>query len=278
VFRRRNPAPPPRAEQADWRTFDSVADVYDRTRAPVHEPVARDLVAILDQPVDGGLLDVGTGTGVVAAAAQAGGWRPVVGLDRSLPMLAWARSREVSHLLCGSAIDLPFRDATFGAVASQFALHTFPKLETALFDMLRVLRPEGRLGAATWAGQDDEFTRTWRSMADAYATKEVLDGALRQAAPWQQRLSDRGQLEEALRSAGLRNVTIERREYRATVSQEDYLLGRETSAAGRFLRGMLGDALWERFRSEVREAFRSRFADPLGDTYETLIAVGIKSE
>jgi ubiquinone/menaquinone biosynthesis C-methylase UbiE len=255
-----------------------VADAYDRTRAPVHEPVARDLVAALGQPMESGLLDVGTGTGVVAAAAQAAAWLPVVGLDRSLPMLVRARTRGVGHLLCGSAIDLPFADATFGAVVTQFALHTFPKLETALFDMLRVLRPEGRFGTATWAGQDDEFTRTWRSLADAYATKELLDGALRQAAPWHQRLSDPDQLEEALRTAGLRNVTVEPREYRATVSQEDYLLGRETSAAGRFLRGMLGDALWERFRSEVRETFRSRFSDPLGDTSDTLIAVGIKSE
>lgn len=278
MFRRRAPASAPRAEQADWRSFDSVADVYDRTRAPVHEPVARDLVAALGQPVEKGLLDVGTGTGVVAAAAQAAGWRPVVGLDRSLPMLVRARSRGVGHLLCGSAIDLPFGDSAFGAVVSQFALHTFPKLETALFDMLRVLRREGRFGAATWAGQDDEFTRTWRSMADAYATKELLDGALRQAAPWHHRLSDPDQLEETLRSAGLRNVTVERREYRATVSQEDYLLGRETSVAGRFLRGMLGDTLWERFRSQVRETFRGRFADPLGDTYEVLIGVGIKPE
>jgi hypothetical protein len=144
--------------------------------------------------------------------------------------------------------------------------------------MMRVLRVEGRVGAATWGGQDDEFTRTWRSAADAYATKDLLAGALRKAAPWHERFSDPARLEETFRAAGLRNVIVERREYRATVSQDDYLLGRETSVSGRFLKGMLGEALWERFRSQVRETFRSRFPDPIGDTYEVLIGVGIKPQ
>jgi ubiquinone/menaquinone biosynthesis C-methylase UbiE len=276
MFRRKTQATAPRPP--DWRSFDSVAEEYDRTRAPVHQPVAHDLVAALGPPREGGLLDVGTGTGVAAAAGASAGWRPTIGLDRSFPMLTRARGRGLGGLLAGSAIDLPFGDATFGAVAVQFALHTFPKYETALFDMMRVLRVEGRLGAATWAGQDDEFTRTWRSVADAYATKDLLDDALSKAAPWHQRFSDAGRLEETLRAAGLRNVAVERREYRATVSQDDYLLGRETSASGRFLKGMLGEALWQRFRSQVRETFRSRFSDPIGDTFEVLIGVGIKPE
>jgi ubiquinone/menaquinone biosynthesis C-methylase UbiE len=276
MFRRKTQATARSAP--DWRSFDSVAEDYDRTRAPVHQPVADDLVAALGPPREGGLLDVGTGTGVAAAAARSAGWRPTIGLDPSFPMLARARKRGVGGLVAASVIDLPFADATFGAVTVQFALHIFPKYETALFDMMRVLRVEGRVGAATWTGQDDEFTRTWRSVADAYATKDLMDDALRKAGPWYQRFSDPGPLGETLRAAGLRNVTVERREYRATVSQEDYLLGRETSASGRFLKGMLGQALWERFRSQVRETFRSRFPDPIGDTYEVLIGVGIKPE
>jgi ubiquinone/menaquinone biosynthesis C-methylase UbiE len=274
--RKRERTAAPAARRSDWRSFDQVAETYDRVRAPIHQPPARDLVEALGPPAPGGLLDVGTGTGILAAAARDAGWNPVVGADRSTSMLALARPRGVANTVAADAVDLPFPDGAFSAIAAAFSLHTFPKYDTALFDMLRVLRRGGRLGAATWVRHLDDFTRTWRSVAEAYATKDLLDDAVRRAAPWEERFSDPGRLEETLRDAGLRAVTVERRRYRATVSLADYLAGRETTAAGRFLHGMLGEALWERFRARVEEEFRSRFPDPLGDFSEVLLAVGVR--
>jgi ubiquinone/menaquinone biosynthesis C-methylase UbiE len=218
---------------------------------------------------------VGTGTGVLAAAARDAGWDPVVGVDSSVPMLRLAAAR-VPLIVAADAVDLPFPDARFDAVASAFALHVFPNYQTALFDMLRVIRPGGRFGTATWASSDDEFLRTWRGVAEAYGTKALLDDAKRRAAPWEERFADPSRLNEALRDAGLRHITLARHEYRHVVSIDDYLAGRETSALGRFLRGMLGDALWERFRARVEEEFRRRFSDPIGDTSEVLIATATR--
>jgi ubiquinone/menaquinone biosynthesis C-methylase UbiE len=273
MFRRRSPSTTPTPTR-DWRSFDEVAEVYARVRAPVHEPPARDLVAELGLPAEGGLLDVGTGTGVLLAAAAEAGWSPAVGVDRSVPMLA--RTEEPLWVAAADAVDLPFRDGRFGAVAAMFVIHTFPRYETALYDMIRVLRSGGRMGAATWAAGDDEFARTWRGIAEAYATRELLADAVRRAAPWRDRFSDPGRVEEAMRDAGLRQVRVERREYRASMSIENYLAGREITAEGRFLRGMLTEPLWERFREQAQETFRSRFAEPLGDTYDVLLAVGTK--
>jgi ubiquinone/menaquinone biosynthesis C-methylase UbiE len=275
MFRRRSPSttrPPTR----DWRSFDEVAETYHRVRSPVHAPPARDLVSELGPPAEGGLLDVGTGTGVLVAAAGEAGWAPAVGVDRSMPMLVRARADEPRSVAAADAVDLPFRDGRFGAVASSFVLHTFPRYETALFDMIRVLRSGGRMGVATWSAGDDEFGRTWRGLAEAYATRELLADAVRRAAPWRDRFSEPARLEETLRDAGLRNVRVQRRVYRASMSVEDYLASREITAEGRFLRGMLSESLWERFREQSAETFRSRFAEPLGDTYEVLLAVGTK--
>lgn len=260
----------------DWRSFDAVAPEYERVRAPVHEPAAIDLVEALGPPLPGGLLDVGSGTGVLAAAAQRAGWEPVAGVDRSVPMLRLARPRGLDRVAAADALDLPFRDSTFAAVTAAFVLHLVTRYDTVLFDMVRVLRPGGQLGAATWAGGHDEFTTAWREVADRFATKELLDDAIRKATPWQERFSDGARLDEAFREAGMRNIRVERRQYRATMSLADYLAGRETSAAGRFLRQMLGEELWEGFRDEVAGAFRERFPDPVGDTNEVLIAVGSK--
>jgi ubiquinone/menaquinone biosynthesis C-methylase UbiE len=275
MFRRRTPSTTP-APARDWRSFDEVAETYARVREPVHEPPARDLVSELGPPAEGGLLDVGTGTGVLLGAAEKAGWSPAVGVDRSMPMLGQARAREPGNVAAADAVDLPFRDGRFGAVASAFVIHTFPRYETALFDMIRVLRSGGRMGTATWAVGDDEFARTWRGMAESYATRELLADAVGRAAPWRDRFADPARLEETLRDAGLRQVRVERREYRTSMSIEDYLAGREITAEGRFLRGMLTESLWERFRAQAAETFRSRFAEPIGDTYDVLVAVGTK--
>jgi ubiquinone/menaquinone biosynthesis C-methylase UbiE len=261
----------------DWRVFDSVAETYDRVRAPVHAGPARDLAGLVAAPPGARVLDVGTGTGVAAEAAAAvvGPEGVVVGIDPSLPMLRAAQARH-ARVVAAQAIDLPFRDGTFHAVLANFVIAFFTRYETALFDMLRVLRPGGALGVSWWGGEPDEFGRTWTELAETFATKELLRAAVHRGVPWNERFRDRRRLEETLRDAGLREVQVHRRQYRTTVSQADYLAGRYTSVEGRFLRETLGDRLWERFTERTAEAFSQRFPDPLGDTNDVLIAVGTK--
>ena len=274
VFRKRKASSPmARAVTPDWRSYDEVADAYDRVRAPLHDAPARDLVAAVELPAGGRLLDVGTGTGVAAMAVEGG---LAVGVDVSAGMARIAREKGLERIALAAAIDLPFRNETFDAVVSAFVLHLVPKYETALFDMARVLRRGGRMGLASWVLGDDEFTRAWREIAESYATREMLADAQRKAAPWGEPFSDPNRIREILRDAGLRDVSIERRTYRAEVSIDDYLLGRETTAIGRFLRQMLGATLWERFRSRVQDEFRARFRDPIGDTNDVLISVGTR--
>jgi len=262
-----------RAAVHDWRSYDEVAEAYDRVRSPVHEAPARALIEAVDLPEGGRLLDVGTGTGLAALSVDTG---LAVGVDVSPEMARVARSRGLDRVAVAAAIDLPFRDAAFDAVVSAFVLHLVPKYETALFDMARVLKRGGRIGLATWVAADDEFTRSWREIAESFATKEMLADAQRKAAPWAELLSHPAKVEEVLRGGGFRDVRVERHTYRSQVSIEDYLVGRETTAIGRFLKQMLGPSLWDRFRARVREEFRSRFRDPIGDTNDVLISIGTR--
>jgi O-methyltransferase/aklanonic acid methyltransferase len=278
MFRKPKPAAPSAAAaRPDWRSYDSVAETYARVRMPAHAEPARDLVAALDLEQRSRFLDVGTGPGVAALAADdaVGDGGIVAAVDLSPAMASIARDAGV-HIAVAAAVDLPFRDATFDAVGAAFVLHLVPAYETALFDMVRVVRPGGRLGLATWVNADDEFTRTWNEVAESHATKEMLADARRRSAPWAEHFSDPGRVEETLRRSGLRSTRVERRRYRTSVSIEDYLAGRETTILGRFLRDMLGDALWQRFREQVDASFRERFRDPIGDSNEVLISVGTR--
>jgi SAM-dependent methyltransferase len=102
------------------------------------------------------LLDVGCGTGVLARAAveRVGTSGAVVGVDNNTAMLTVAR-QIAPHITWqeGSAEKLPFDDASFDVVASQFGLMFFDR-RAALIEMMRVLKPGGRLVLSVWDSLD----------------------------------------------------------------------------------------------------------------------------
>lgn len=104
------------------------------------------------------VLDVACGTGVLAreAAARAGPTGVVTGLDLNPGMLAVAaRLRPTLQWQQGSAEAMPFPDASFDAVVSQFGLMFFSDPAAGLREMIRVLVPGRRLAVAVWASLAD---------------------------------------------------------------------------------------------------------------------------
>src|SRR5262245_11415845 len=80
----------------------------------------------------------------------------VVGLDIDAGMLAVARAQRPDlDWRQGSANALPFADASFAAVVSQFGLMFFPDQVGAIREMWRVLKPGGRLVVAVWASLEE---------------------------------------------------------------------------------------------------------------------------
>jgi ubiquinone/menaquinone biosynthesis C-methylase UbiE len=260
----------------DWRSYDSVAETYARIHAPRLAEPARDLVAITG--VSGGqrVLDVGTGTGVAATAAAAAGGH-VVGIDEAQGMLVQARAADGGlRLAAAGVIDLPFRNGTFDTVLANFVIAHFTKYQTALHDMLRVLRPGGRLGVTAWSDGQDDLTRTWLELVETVVPREVLQPAMDERLPWRDRFRDRAALEETLMAAGVRQVRTEVRTYRFRYALDEYVEGLGTWATGRFVRSMLGESGWNAFLERARVAFAERFADPLNDRRDVLFATGVK--
>ncbi len=121
-------------------------------------PVAGHLVRYASVDKDHYVLDVGTGTGVVAISAAHKGAK-VAGLDLTPALLEQARnSAMVSGLQDiswheGDAEALPFADASFDVVLSQFGHMFAPRPDVAMGEMLRVLKPGGTIAFATWPGE-----------------------------------------------------------------------------------------------------------------------------
>ncbi len=264
---------------SDWRSYDGVAEAYERVRAPHTATTARDLVALAAPPPGGRTLDVGTGTGVCAEAAQeaVGPEGLAVGVDRARSMVeVGLRARPELRLAAADVIDLPFRDETFDVVTANFVVAQFTRYQTALFDMIRVLRQGGRLALSWWGDRSDDLSLTWRELIEGVIQEELIDDVQSQAVPWHARFADPGGMEEALRDAGLHPVRVERREYRFRSSLDDHVEGRATAPLGRFVREMLGSQDWEDFLDRARRTFAERFADPVNDFRDVLLAVATR--
>lgn len=93
------------------------------------------------------LLDVATGTGLVARGAEAvlDGSGRVIGVDPSHGMLQEARKALASSLVQARAEALPFRDDLFDMLSMGFALRHVPDLGIAFREYFRILKPGGRI-------------------------------------------------------------------------------------------------------------------------------------
>ena len=260
----------------DWRSYDEVAEIYERVHAPRMLEVARALVELVELSEGRRVLDVGTGTGVAAQAASESDAR-VVGIDPSTGMLVVGhRERPSLIFLAANAIDLPFRDGTFDAVTGNFVLSHFRRYDTALFDLLRVTKTGGRIGLTSWSDTKDELQDTWAELVGSVVPREMMEPVWAAAAPWHAKFADRQVFEDVLIGAGLRHVRTEKRQFRFQYSQADYLDGLGIGASGRFVREMLSDEGWTAFQERARATFSERFSDPMNDFRDVILAVGTK--
>lgn len=134
--------------------FDRVAPRYDLLNhllsASLDRVWRRRAARTVDNATSGPVLDLCCGTGDQALALS-GATERVVAADFSISMLVLAQGKYSGRNgaaptgLAADALDLPFPDASFAAVTVSFGLRNVARLDAALAEIHRVLRPEGRL-------------------------------------------------------------------------------------------------------------------------------------
>ncbi len=118
-------------------------------------PISAHLVRFAAIAPGEAVLDVATGTGVAAITAARAGAR-VKALDLTPELLAQAHENaqiaghEEIEWTEGDVEQLPYADASFDVVLSQFGHMFAPRPAIAIAEMRRVLKPGGRIAFATW--------------------------------------------------------------------------------------------------------------------------------
>jgi ubiquinone/menaquinone biosynthesis C-methylase UbiE len=136
------------------RAFSQQAPSFEDPRyAPIFTAQSEWMFAALELREDDVVLDVAAGTGH-AARALAPSVRCAIALDATEAMLlegkAAADRDGLRNLvfLRGDAAALPFPDSSFDVVVARYAIHHFEAPEVPLAEMIRCLRPGGRIAIA----------------------------------------------------------------------------------------------------------------------------------
>lgn len=221
------------------------------------------------------VLDVACGTGALARSAleRVGPDGKVAGLDPNQDMLAVAR-RRISGIEWreGKAEAIPFPDASFDAVVSQFGFMFFEDRAGALREMMRVLRPGRRLAVAVCdAVERSPGYAAFATLLQRLFGKQVAD-AFR--APFI--LGDRETLRTICDEAGLAHAQILQRNGLVRFSSIDALVSTERACVWT-LGGVLSEDQFTRLLAESEQVLKP-FVDANGEIAFDMPALIIAAE
>ncbi|MFI2612176.1 class I SAM-dependent methyltransferase [Kitasatospora sp. NPDC018619] len=129
------------------------------------------------RPTDGPVLDLAAGAGRwTRVLARSLGEERVIALDVSAEMLAQLRAKLDGVLTVrGSALDLPFADASLGGVNCWNALQAIPDPEQAIREVGRCLRPGGTFTVLTFRQAADPLYRHFQRRLERQAHRGSFD-------------------------------------------------------------------------------------------------------
>lgn len=132
----------------------SAGDAYERFMGRWSRDLAPLLVRFAGVRDGDAVLDIGSGTGALAAAvAKAAPSSSILGIEPSAPYVAFARTRHGGRLVrfeVGDAQRLQLQDAAFDRTLSLLVLNFIPDPAKATGEMIRVTRRGGTIAAAVW--------------------------------------------------------------------------------------------------------------------------------
>ncbi|QDU62617.1 Demethylmenaquinone methyltransferase [Planctomycetes bacterium Pan216] len=190
--------------------WDAIAQKFAKVADVLTAPYAVETLDALKVTSGERLLDLACGTGPLSFAAAKQG-ADVMAVDWSADMIAYLVNQAETNgldnisakVMDGQALELP--DESFDVACSVFGVFLFPDFRKGLAEMVRVVKPGGRVGVTVWGDFEQiGHMRLWKeAILDLYPDAPDLpkpDG-------WKA-MHDADGLERELQTAGLTSISI----------------------------------------------------------------------
>ncbi len=230
-----------------------------------YKPIGDEIIRLIAPKEGDIILDVASGTGEPGLTmALTHKQCKVVITDLSEGMLAVAREhaeqrgiRNITARAC-DACEMPFPKDAFDAVSCRFGFMYFPDVKQAAHEMVRVLKPGGKMVTAVWNVPEKNF---WATAIMDTINNHVHMLSQPSTDPGIFRCAQEDLIANTLRNAGLRNVSV--REVKGMLlcsTPEVYWnLMTETDASIAATLNMTDDVTRAKIRQEVLDLMKHRY-------------------
>ena len=200
------------AEPDTRAAWDEIAPGYDRTNTPTQVRIAGEGLRIADLRSGMRFLDVAAGSGALSIPAARLGAR-VMAVDQSpvmLDLLAARAHKEglniETRVMDGHALE--FDDDSFDMAGSQFGVMLFPDMPRGIREMVRAIKPGGRVLLHAY-GDPHKIEFLSFLVAAVQSVRPDFDGPPMDPPPLEFQLADPDKLHRELSAAGLKDVKVD---------------------------------------------------------------------
>jgi len=201
-----------REEQKEiWNRFSPGWKKWDDLTMDFLKPMADEIIQLIKPRDTDIVLDVASGTGepgLTIATMLSGG--KVVATDLAEGMLEVAQENATRRgiknfeIVACDVCELPFPDNSFDAISCRLGFMFFPDMLLAAKEMVRVLKPGGRIAATVWNGPERNL---WASSILGIISKNMQLVPPPPGAPGLFRCAKSGFVADLFEQAGLKNIS-----------------------------------------------------------------------
>lgn len=254
-------------QKETWNKFSSGWKKWDDMTMNWLKPMGDEIIRLLQPKNDQIILDVAAGTGepgLTIASMLTGG--KVIITDLAEDMLEIAKEnasirgiKNIETLAC-DVCQLPFADNTFDAISCRFGFMFFPDMLLAAKEMVRVLKPGGRIATSVWNVPEKNF---WVTATMGTINRNMELPAPPQGSPGIFRCAKEGLVADLFLQAGLKNISEKEITAQLNCKTTDVYWELITEIAAPVVAGLskANDEMKAKIKGEVYLALNQKYPD-----------------
>ncbi len=198
-------------QKQSWDKFSPGWKKWDELTMDFLKPMGDEIITSIKPSGNDAVLDIAAGTGepgLTIATMLDGGKVTITDLSGDMLMIAKENAahrgiQNIETTAC-DVCELPFADNSFDAISCRFGFMFFPDMQLATDEMLRVLKPGGRIAISVWNVPEKNF---WVTATMGTINKNMELPPPPPGAPGMFRCAKPGLMKDIFEKAGFKNVT-----------------------------------------------------------------------
>ena len=254
-------------QKETWNKFSPGWKKWDDLTMDFLKPMGNEIIRLLNPKDADIVLDVASGTGEpgLTIATMLNGGKVII-TDLAEDMLEIAREnatrrgiKNIETRAC-DVCELPFADNTFDAISCRMGFMFFPDMLLAAKEMVRVLKPGGRIATSVWNVPEKIF---WVTVTMGTINKNIDLPAPPPDSPGMFRCAKDGFISDLFLQAGLKNISQKEIAGKLNSKTTDAYWSMMTEVAAPIVAGLskADEATREKIKREVYQALNQKYPD-----------------